>query len=55
MHRQQAENNRVLIDVAEGNGNLRLAANHRKVQDSLDRIVPSLEAIEASEERGDAR
>lgn len=54
VHRQQSENNRILIAVADGNGNLRLATNHRKVQESLDRIVPALRALEASEEGGDA-
>lgn len=53
VHRQQAENNRVLIATAETNGNSRLIANHRKVQESLDRIVPALEALEPSEEGGD--
>ena len=53
VHRQQAENNRVLIATAETNGNSRLIANHRKVQESLDRIVPALEALEPCEEPGD--
>jgi len=30
---------------AEANGQLRLAANHRRVQDSLDRIIPALEGV----------
>ncbi|MFN2490281.1 MAG: tyrosine-type recombinase/integrase [Actinomycetota bacterium] len=54
VHRQQAENNRVLVATAEANGNSRLLANHRKVQESLDRIIPALEAVESGEERGDA-
>jgi integrase len=46
IHRQQAENTRILIATAEANGRFRLLANHRRVLDSLERIIPALEAIE---------
>jgi integrase len=46
IHRQQADNTRLLIATAEANGHFRLLANHRRVLDSLDRIIPALEAIE---------
>ena len=50
VHRDQAERNRKLIAVAEANGHFRLADNHRRVQDSLERIIPALEDLGA--ERG---
>jgi integrase len=46
VHRQQAENTRVLIATAEANGQFRLLDNHRRVLDSLERIIPALEVIE---------
>ena len=46
IHRQQADNTRILIATAEANGQFRLAANHRRVLESLEKIVPALEAIE---------
>ena len=45
VHREQADTNRVLIARAEDGGHFRLATNLRRVQASLDRIVPALEAI----------
>ncbi len=47
VHRQQAETTRTLIAQAEEAGRERLAANHRRVLISLDRIVASLEALRA--------
>lgn len=49
VHRQQADNTRVLIATAEANGQFRLAANHRQVLDSLERIIPSLEALQGTD------
>jgi integrase len=45
VHREQADTNRILIAQAEDGGHFRLATNLRRVQASLDRIVPALEAI----------
>jgi integrase len=45
VHRQQAGVNRTLIARADNNGQFRLADNLRRVQDSLDRIIPALEAL----------
>lgn len=45
VHRGQAERNRRLIAVAEANGQFRLAENHKRVQESLERIIPGLEAL----------
>lgn len=45
VHRTQAEHNRVLIARAEADGRQRLAANHRRVQESLDRIIGALEGL----------
>ncbi|MDQ6782601.1 MAG: tyrosine-type recombinase/integrase [Actinomycetota bacterium] len=52
VHRQQADNTRILIATADANGQFRLADNHRRVLGSLERIIPSLENIE---EAGGAR
>ena len=52
VHRQQADNARVLIATADASGHFRLAANHRRVLDSLERIIPALEAVQ---EAGHAR
>ena len=54
-HRHQATVNLRLITRAEANGQSRLAANLRQVQDSLERIIPALEALPASEEPGDGQ
>jgi hypothetical protein len=55
IHRRQATTNLTLITRAEANGQTRLASNLRQVQASLDRIIPALEAIPASQEPGDDR
>ncbi len=46
MHRQHAATNRTLIARADANGQFRLAGNLRRVQDSLDQIIPALEALD---------
>lgn len=46
IHRQQADNNRILIAQAEDSGRQRLAANHRRCQQSLDHIITALEALQ---------
>ena len=46
VHRQHAATNRKLIARADANGQFRLAGNLRQVQDSLDQIIPALEAID---------
>ena len=46
VHRQQAEATRALIGAAAGAGRQRLAANHRRVLESLERIIPALEDLE---------
>lgn len=45
IHRRQAHRNRRLIARADADGQFRLADNLRRVQDSLDRIIPALEAL----------
>ena len=52
-HRRQSTVNLRLITRADANGQTRLAASLRQVQDSLERIIPALEAIPPSEEPGD--
>ena len=49
IHRQQADNNRILIAQAEASGRQRLAANHRRCQQSLDQIITALEALQNSD------
>ena len=49
IHRMQAENTRVLIAEAESAGRERLAANHRRVLIGLEKIIPSLEALQRKE------
>ena len=46
VHRQHAATNRKLIARADANGQFRLATNLRRVQDSLDQIIPALEVID---------
>jgi hypothetical protein len=46
VHRAQAAKNRTLIAKAEADGRFRLVANLRRVQDSLEAIIPALEALE---------
>ena len=45
IHRRQAATNHRLIAQAGAHGQQRLAENLRRVQDSLDRIIPALEAL----------
>ena len=52
-HRRQSAVNLTLITRAEANGQARLAAGLRQVQDSLDRIIPALEAIPDVQEPAD--
>jgi integrase len=46
VHREQATINRKLIARAESNGQFRLVDNLRRVQESLDRIIPALEGFD---------
>ncbi len=46
VHRAQAATNRKLIAQAQADGHFRLVANLTRVQQSLDTIVPALEALE---------
>ena len=46
VHRQQATTNKKLIASADSNGQFRLADNLRRVQDSLERIIPALEQLD---------
>jgi integrase len=45
IHRQQADHTRILIATAEANGQFRLLANHRRVLENLERIIPALDAL----------
>ena len=54
-HRLQATTNLRLLTRAEANGQTRLAANLRQVQDNLERIIPALEAIPPGQEPGDGQ
>ncbi|MGH9244044.1 MAG: tyrosine-type recombinase/integrase [Acidimicrobiales bacterium] len=45
VHRRQRDETRVLIASAEADGRFRLAANHRQVQDNLERVIAALDAI----------
>jgi integrase len=47
IHRRQAATNRTLIAQADAKGQQRLADNLRRVQASLDRIIPALEALDS--------
>jgi integrase/recombinase XerD len=46
VHRQQATTTRKLIARADANGQFRLVTNLRRVLDSLDQIIPALEALD---------
>jgi integrase len=46
IHRRQADSNLNLLTRAEAKGQARLAENLRRVQDSLELIIPALEALE---------
>jgi ferredoxin len=54
IHRRQAATNRRLIAQADANGRQRLAENLRRVQASLDRIIPALEALDGEGPRDDS-
>jgi hypothetical protein len=45
VHRAQAATNRRLIAQAQADGRFRLVTNLSRVQDSLDAIIPALEAL----------
>ena len=47
VHRAQAATNRKLIAQAQADGRFRLVANLTRVQNSLDAIIPALEALQA--------
>ena len=53
IHRQHARQARALLADAEAAGRERLAANHRKVLISLDKIIASLETLRGTAEAGD--
>jgi integrase len=57
IHRRQATTNLQLITRAEASGQTRHAANLRRVQANLEKIIPALEVLDASTEEGhdDAR
>ncbi len=46
VHRAQAATNRALIARAEADGRFRLVTNLGRAQDSLDAIIPALEALQ---------
>jgi hypothetical protein len=48
VHRQQATMNKKLIARADSNGQFRLADNLRRVQHTLDRIIPALEELDGT-------
>jgi integrase len=50
VHRRQAESNRRLIARADADGHFRLAVNLRKVQASLESIIPALAALSNTKE-----
>jgi hypothetical protein len=50
VHRAQADPNRALIARAEADGSFRLVANLRRVQESLDAIIPALEDLQGGDE-----
>lgn len=51
VHRAQARSNRALIAKAEDDGRFRLVASLRRVQDSLDAIIPALEGLQEEGDR----
>ena len=55
IHRRQAATNRRLITQADANGQQRLAENLRRVQASLDQIIPALEALKSDGPGDDPR
>ena len=55
IHRRQAATNRTLIAQADANGQQRLAENLRRVQASLDQIIPALQALQDDRSGDDPR
>ena len=55
IHRRQAATNRRLIAQADANSQQRLAENLRRVQASLDQIIPALEALKSDGPGDDPR
>jgi hypothetical protein len=55
IHRRQATANARLIATADADGHFRLAGNLRKVQASLDKIIPALENLSTAQEPSDDR
>ena len=55
IHRRQATANARLIADADADGRFRLAGNLRKVQASLDKIIPALENLSTAQEPYDDR
>lgn len=53
IHRRQVESNATLLAAAEARGNSRLADNHRRVQESLERIIATLETVEIEDLGGE--
>ena len=55
IHRRQAATNHRLIAQADANGQQRLAENLRRVQASLDQIIPALEELKSDGPGDDPR
>ena len=55
IHRRQSTANARLIATADADGHFRLAGNLRKVQASLDKIIPALENLSTAQEPSDDR
>lgn len=51
LHRRQHDDTLQLIDLAESNGNTRLAANHRQVATNLEKVITALEVIESEADK----
>ena len=55
IHRRQAATNSRLITQADAKGQQRLAENLRRVQASLDQIIPALQALQDDGHDNDPR
>jgi hypothetical protein len=55
IHQRRATTNRRLTAQADAKGQQRLAENLRRVQASLDRIIPALEALGNDGPSGETR
>jgi len=55
IHRRQAATNHRLIAQANTNGQTRLAENLRRVQATLDQIIPALETLSKDGPGDDSR